>query len=132
MARKRKIRQQLAEEGRFTDTAGVELGRFSYDNILVLNEEALYRWLLRAAAKYGGKVPITKVNQTFGLTGGWGADPYVAGVLENMAHNHVVKLYKDEDEIYAVWPLVPPQQAFKKLNAYATRTQYIAGLEPLE
>jgi hypothetical protein len=133
MGRKNKFRPGLNEAGVFKDSHGTELGRLSYDKMLVINEEALYRWLLRAAVSWANKVPLTKINQTFGATGGWGRDPYVDAVLEYMESVQVVYLYRNEERrVYAVKPTMVAHQALKLLNKYTKQEEYHAGLEPLD
>jgi hypothetical protein len=111
---------------------GEEYARISLNGILVLNEQALYIWILRAATQNKGKIPTTIINKAFSATGSWGRDPSVEGSLRNLEELNLLQVYRDDTgDITSVWPLAAPHTALKKIPYYTTRAEVLAGLEQL-
>jgi hypothetical protein len=136
MPRARKLRQGLAENGVIIGGAGEEYARMSLNGVLVINEQALYMWIVRAATKYKNLVPVSVINRAFSATGSWGRDPSVEGSLRTLHDLGLLNIKYDKDdpseEIWGVWPRVAPHKAIKVIPPYATRAEVLAGLEHLD
>ena len=133
MPRSRRFRAELMNNGTMTSSTGVELGRIDIaEGIFVINEAALYKWLLSTSFSEG-KVPFTKINMVFGPSASWKPDPIVMATVYSMHSKGLLELIAGPDnEPIAVRAIATLKDATKKLEPYTTRAEQIAGLEPLE
>ena len=133
MPRVKKLRPQLAETGRLVDLNGIEVARLSPTGTYVLNEQAVYLWLLAVAATRQRNVPVTLINKEFSMSGGWSNDPYVMATLIKFEEARLIVTTKSAGgDIVTVEPRATPKKALNTLEPYHTRAEIFADLETID
>lgn len=129
MPRLTRIRPALRETQIITDN-DIEVARLTAADILVLNEPAIYMWLVKNANRTGFAVPATIIYRKFGLTGGWSTDPFVYTLLEKFDDLNLTTSTRDSaGNIITVRPRSTPKRALEVLDPYITRAEMMAQLE---
>ena len=128
MPRQRKLRADLDTNGVILNESGIEIGRMTLNDNLILDPIALYVEIERKAAENYGKVKKTHLYMKFGRYGTWAYDPAVDAILADFHHDGFIDYPKDG----VIKPIATLRKVAKHYPPYVTRAQVLAGLEPLE
>lgn len=135
MARKKVMRQELADTGTLTNFAGIEIARLTLNGLIIINPQELFFSIVHGANKQGEWCPMTYLCQIYGYQGTWGYDISVDGAVRDLAETGVVTLKMSDAnprQIHSVRPMMSVREAVKHIPRYTTRAETIAGLEHLD
>jgi hypothetical protein len=129
MGRPKRIRQELLDTARVTNSYGIEIAHISADGTYTVSHIQLLHSIYRACTGTTMGCPIGKLYKAFGASGTWGTDINVYNALIDMEALGIIRVDPPNKSVHPIMSIV---RAEAILPQYISLDEERAGLKPLE